>query len=94
MINMMDVEILSSKENVLEIMVKNESHTLLNLLVDELNKDSNVEYATYVLVHPLENKIKMIVMTNGNVTPLSAIKRAINSIDKKIDKLRKELQTL
>ncbi len=94
MINMMDIEILSSKDNVLEIIVKNESHTLLNLLVDELNKDSNVKYATYALVHPLENKVKMIVMTDGSVTPLSAIRRAISSIDKKIDKLRKELQTL
>ena len=90
----MRIELISNKDNVLEIIVRNEGHTLLNLIVDELNRISHVEYATYALIHPLEKKVKMIVMTDGNITPLEAIKKAISDVDEKISELRKGIQEL
>lgn len=94
MIRMINIEILSNKDNVLEIIIKNEGYTLLNLLVDELNRDPDVKYATYTMIHPLENKIKMIVMTSDGVSPLEAIKKAVSNLDRKISKLREEIRKI
>jgi len=89
---MSSIEILVNKENILEIKIRDEGYTLLNLLVDELNKNTHVKYAAYTVEHPLEKKIKMIVMTDGEITPLEAIREATKEIKKKIERLREQIR--
>ena len=78
----MELKILEDKKNILRFELKGEGHTLCNALKHELIADSNVEYATYNIAHPLIGIPEIIVKTKKG-SPKDAIAKAISRLKKK-----------
>lgn len=85
-----DVEILKLSKNVLEVKVRGEGHTLLNLLVNELNEDPRVT-AAYRVEHPLLDVAFFIVKTDGSISPLEALKEARERVSEKLKSVKKQV---
>ncbi|MCS7104148.1 MAG: hypothetical protein NZ954_01095 [Thermofilaceae archaeon] len=66
--------------NKLTLRIKGEDHTLLNLLVEELNKDANVTFAAYRLEHPLTGEYTLTIFTDGNKKPVDALMEAVERV--------------
>lgn len=75
----------------LEIEVDGETHTLLQPLQVELLKLPQVKFAAYRVTHPLEEKAHFIVVTDGTIDPVSAVKQALAKVKKKLFRLKNEL---
>lgn len=56
-----------------------EDHTIGNLLRSELLKIDEIRFAGYRMPHPLENLLELKVQTNGDIDPITAVKRVTNS---------------
>jgi len=70
------VEVESESREKLVIRVRGEDHTLLNILIEELNRDPRVEFAAYSQAHPLTGEYKFSLITDGSITPLEALEGA------------------
>ena len=84
------VDVVSYARNKLEVRVQGEGHTLLNLLVDELNSDPGVT-AAYRVEHPLMDIAYLYVSTDGSKTPLDALAEAAARLSDKLEALRRQL---
>lgn len=80
------------KEDKNEIEVEIPSLTIVEILRVYLNKDSAVEFAAWKREHPTKNPI-LKIKTNGK-TCKKALKEAINSITKDLDKVDKDFKAL
>jgi DNA-directed RNA polymerase subunit L len=87
----MEVEILKEEKDRLQFKLKDETHTLLNLLSKELFNDKNVEFAGYRVEHPLVNEA-IVSVTAKN--PRKAIKDAIKRIQKQVDDFQAQVKKL
>ena len=54
-------------ENMYNIIINKENHTLGNILVDLLYKDENVEFCSYKQPHPLEDIIVLQIKSSNNL---------------------------
>lgn len=86
----MEVKILSSLKEEIEIELDN--LTIAEILRAYLNQDENVIFAAWKRDHPTKNPI-LLVKTKGK-TPKKAIKDAINSITKELDKVENDFKKL
>jgi len=71
-----EVVVVRSEPNRLTLRIRGEDHTLLNLLVEELNRDSSVAFAAYRQEHPLTGEYTLTIVTDGTKTPLQALVEA------------------
>ena len=85
----MELVIVEDKKNKLIFELKGADHTICNVLKNELWNDSHVKVATYSIKHPLISSPRLIVETDGSISPSSAIKGAVNRLKKISDKFRK-----
>lgn len=84
------VEIITLTENNLEVKLRGEGHTILNLLVSELNSDPRV-VAAYRVEHPLLDVVYLHVVTEGDLSPLEALEEAARRLNEKLRSLRSQL---
>ncbi|MCC6003169.1 MAG: hypothetical protein LM590_02390 [Thermofilum sp.] len=77
-------------QSFLELRIEGEGHTLLNLIVDELNSMPNVE-AAYRIEHPLLRTARLMIRTNGSKQPLDVLREATESIKNKLENLKKQV---
>lgn len=63
----------------MEIEVKGEDETLLYPLQQKLLQDESVEYATYIMGHPLLEQPKLVVKVKSG-KPQNALKRAAKAL--------------
>ncbi|PLJ77041.1 MAG: hypothetical protein B7L53_08400 [Thermofilum sp. NZ13] len=93
--NLMPEELSISIENMsqttLEVRVSGEGHTLLNMLVDELNRNPHVT-ASYRVDHPLLGVAYLLIRTDGTLTPLDALRVAVDSLRKKLEAMREQIR--
>ena len=82
-----DIEVRSSSEREVELILHGEDHTIGNMLVKELLSNKHVLTAYYRVEHPLKDYIVLYVLTDGEIKPLDAIINAISSLKDKIGKL-------
>jgi len=75
----MELVILSKTENELEVELKGETHTLLNLLKDFLIKDERVEVAFYDIKHVSISDPVFYIKTDGS-DPIKVLKDAASKI--------------
>lgn len=75
----MELIILSKTENELEVELKGETHTLLNLLRDLLIKDGRVEVAFYDIKHVSISDPVFYIKTDGS-NPIEVLKDAASKI--------------
>ena len=89
----MEIEILEETKNKIHFRVKGEDHTILNLLKEELWKDSDVKIAAYRMDHPLVGVPEMTVeVTQGNDAK-RAIKEAVKRLEKTLEKFKEEFKS-
>lgn len=86
----MEIKILSEEKNEIEIELKN--ITLAEILRIYLNENSNVDFAAWKREHPTKNPA-LKVKTKGE-TAKKAIKDAVSSITKDLDKVEKDFSKL
>ncbi len=88
---MVEVEVVKYTSNVLEVRVRGEGHTLLNLFVDELNSMKGVT-AAYRVEHPLLGVASLLVRTENGVDPLEALREAEGRIREKLEDFKKQVR--
>lgn len=83
----MQLELLRTEGNLLEIAMLGEDHTFANLLRRTLGEDDHVVYAAYKVGHPLLDKARptLLVETDGTETPKEALKKAAEKIKARIN---------
>ncbi len=75
----MELNILSKTENELEVELKGETHTLLNMLKDLLIKDKRVEVVFYDMKHVSISDPILYIKTDGT-NPIEVLKDAASII--------------
>lgn len=86
----MEIRVIESSGDSLEIEVLGENETLLNALKVKLLDDEAVDLAEYIIEHPdLANPKVYIRMTKGE--PVAALKRALKALQKDYKDLEKLL---
>ena len=75
----MQLKILNRTSNKLKIEIKDEGHTLCNLLESVLLEDEDVEFAGYDIVHPLVSNPIVSIHTK-NKKPEDALRAAVEKI--------------
>lgn len=79
----MEVKILQSEKNVLELELVGSDSSLAQLISERLNQDKDVEFSSFKLEHPLLAHPKLFVRTKkGDASKL---------VLEKIDEIKKEL---
>ena len=85
----MEIKIIEDKKKRMLFNVEGGSHTLCNILKEELWNDSNVKVSSYSIRHPLVGVPQMIVETDGT-EPKKAITSAIGRLKKQAEKFENE----
>ncbi|KAI5170634.1 DNA-directed RNA polymerase II subunit RPB11 [Nematocida sp. LUAm3] len=73
--------------NSIELSIRDETHTLGNLLASTLQEDEQVAFSAYKIPHPLQNilKVKVALKEGVDESPVvivrSALERLINECD-------------
>ena len=67
-----------------------EDHTVGNLLRTQLLKTDEIRFAGYRTPHPLEYLMEMKVQTNGDIDPVTAVKRATTTRIEEVKHLERE----
>jgi len=75
----MELKLLNKSKDMMEIEVKGEDETLLYPLQQKLLQDESVEYATYIMGHPLLDHPKLVVKVKEG-KPQNALKRAAKAL--------------
>lgn len=70
-----------------EFVFENETHTLGNLVSNELLKSENILFAAYKIEHPLKNKMSISIITDGTVEPKDAIYIAVTDLQESVQTL-------
>ena len=86
----MEIKIIDNKKSRLVFEVKGADHTLCNVLKTELWNDKHVKIATYSIRHPQISLPQMIVETDGEETPKSALINAVDRLHKTNARFKKE----
>jgi len=77
----MKLNVLEDKKNRFVFELEGEDHTFCNFLVKELQKISDVNIATYGILHPLRRIPKIIIETKKQ-DPRNALKTALKNMKK------------
>lgn len=76
----------------MEITFENEDHTIGYLLQQYLLKDPDIVYAGYINPHPLENKIKMKIISRNSDDINTILQKTINNIKNDLKTFRVSLE--
>ena len=88
---LMEVKIIELTKNKAKIEIVGEDHTLANLITKTLLEDPAVRLSTYIIEHPLISHPVITVVTDGNKSPIEAIKDAVSKIKGLIGEFRAAL---
>lgn len=75
----MELKLLNKTKDTIEIEIAGEDETLLYPLQQRLVQDESVEYATYIMGHPLLDQPKLVVKVQEG-KPQNALKRAAKAL--------------
>lgn len=81
----MELRVLTNEKNELEIEVLDENETLLNPIKQALLADKDVEFAEYIIEHPILSVPKVFLRTKGSAKPATVLKRTIKAVIKEFD---------
>jgi len=88
---MLQVRVEVATEQELTVSLQGEDHTILNVLVEELNKDPRVEMAAYEQAHPLTGEYRLTVKTRDEASPLEALRTACERLKKIYENLLEQV---
>ncbi len=89
----MEVNIIEEKKNRLVFEITGEGHTLSNALRKELWNDEHIKVATYAIDHPLIEKPKFVIETDG-ADPKKTVVAAAKRVQKELEKAKSEAKEL
>ncbi len=72
----------------MEFILKNEDHTIGNLLQQQLANNEEVVFAGYIMPHPLEKSIKLKIETVTPGNEVDILKTTIYDIIKQLDQIK------
>jgi DNA-directed RNA polymerase subunit L len=81
----MEMRVLHSDKNELEIEVLGENETLLNPIKQALLGDKDVDFAEYIIAHPQLSVPKIFLRTKGSAKPETVLKRTVKAVVKEYD---------
>ena len=89
----MELGIIKQENDLLELWISGEGHTLCNVLRDELTSLESTSFASYSLGHPLIGKpVLALKVKKGN--PLNVLTECVSSLKAKNKELRDLLAKL
>ena len=87
----MEIAVLKSDKESIEIELKGEDAGIANALVEILLEDPSVEFAAYKLEHPqVASPVLVVRVKDGN--PLSAVKAAVKKLKKQAAEFKDALK--
>lgn len=86
----MKLEILKSEKDHAEFIIEGERHTFPNILKQKLLERKDVEFVSYILEHPTDNKAKFVLKTRGK-TPKKVLEEATKDIEKDLTDFEKKV---
>lgn len=89
----MEVKILEEKKNKIIFEIEDETHTLPQMLKEQLWEDDHVKAAGYTQEHPLIPKTKFVLETDG-ADPKKTIESAIKKMQKQVEKIKDEIKKI
>jgi DNA-directed RNA polymerase subunit L len=89
----MELEFLENTKSKIVVRIKGEDHTFCNIIVKELQNNSNVKSAAYRIEHPLQKVPELLVETNEKTTAKKAILDAVAKISKTNEKFLKDFKS-
>ncbi len=88
----MEISIVSSTKNEIELLIKRKDPTVPEMLVHYLNQRDDVEFAGYNWEHPLASYPKVVLRTSGEHKAMAALLDAIDDIRKDIGSLKEAVK--
>ncbi len=85
----MDVKILVNEKNTLEMDLSDTDQSLAQLLAEKLNADSDVEFASYKVEHPLVACTKLFVRTKKG-DPAKLVLEKLEEIKSEVAEFRSQ----
>ena len=89
----MEINILNEEKDLIELEIKEETHTFCNVLRDELANSGEVSFAAYSIKHPLVSHPILVVKTKEG-KPRKAIEKAVSSLRAQIKEIRSAAKKL
>jgi DNA-directed RNA polymerase subunit L len=86
-----DLKTIKKTKNELEIEIIDENETILNPIIHILLKNEDVEYATCIADHPLDNKRRLFMRVKKG-SPNEILKKAIKQLDTEVKKFGKNFE--
>jgi DNA-directed RNA polymerase subunit L len=86
----MEIKIIEEEKNKIIFELIGEGHSLCNALKKELWNVKGVIAAGYTIKHPLVGIPRIVLETDGKVSPKDALKKASDALIKKSDEFSKE----
>ena len=83
----MEIKILEDEKDRIKFEIEGEGHTFSNPLSKELWKDSHVKTSGYNIKHSLVSNPVFLVETDGKEPVKSALKKAVERLDKQMNEL-------
>ncbi|AEB94529.1 MAG: DNA-directed RNA polymerase subunit L [Metallosphaera sp.] len=88
----MEVVVEKKDDNYVEFRIQGEDHTLGNLVAATMRRVPGVILSTYYLPHPLKDELIIKVKTDGSISPVDALKKAIEQIEKTAESFLQDLE--
>lgn len=85
----MDIEVINVSSNEIRVIVRGETYTLLDPLVDELNSLEEVEFAGYDVPHPLKEESVLFLKVRDGLNPRGVLKESVRRLMEKYEMLEK-----
>lgn len=76
----------------IDIKIRNENHTIGNLLSDFLAKDKRCTFSSYKMPHPLTEEIMLRVSTDGSIGPKELLVEVIDKLNFEINLLHRKIE--
>lgn len=77
----------STDSNTLNIKIREEGHTLANILSERLHLDPRCTFSAYKVPHPLEESVELKVTAHKDTPVILLVKETIRQIEKDFEKL-------
>ncbi|WP_440060243.1 RpoL/Rpb11 RNA polymerase subunit family protein [Thermogladius sp. 4427co] len=85
----MDVRILKREGNELVLEIVGEDHTLGNMIAKEALLDPRVEFSTYRIPHPLQDRMELTIITRQGEDPVKVLVDVINRLVEQVREFKK-----
>lgn len=85
----MDIEIVDVSSNEIRVVIRGETYTLIDPLVDELNSSEEVEFAGYDVPHPLKEESVLYLRVREGLNPREVLKGSIRRLMGKYEALER-----